>query len=244
MFFNSKLGRGFIQKNNIFYFDKDKFLTLGNGDELEIEKSKSDRMIENNENFSEFLAIFQTLIFFTDPSESNLVLFDFPEKKNYQDLLEELFPTYKFLSSFDEENLIVFCGEITKNEYPSPYLVMGRLKIVENTTFNDGTLLRPIYGEKLRMMIKGGGKRKWNYKEIRKLQNYHLDKVRKEYKFFDPLEGVEILDFDHAGVRFLLVSYLKKANLDLENFKELEEKISNIFYTAHSNSPDIATPPF
>ena len=73
----SSLGMGFVapvkEKNRIRHFDKNTYLTLGNGDKLlKNNKRLTTKPLgssRDDESLSEFLAILTTLIFFTDPSE-------------------------------------------------------------------------------------------------------------------------------------------------------------------------------
>jgi hypothetical protein len=229
MFFSSRLGTGFIspyKKKNLYYFDKDKFLTLGTGDEVE-KVSETNDILEEREEFSKFLAVLQTLIFFTDPSESNYVMIP---KWRFLPLLEELFEEYVF-GEEEKEGAIIFCEDVTNKDYNhlEPYLVMGGFMICENILFNDGTLLRPIYGNKIRLMIKGKGKREWNFKEIKKMLDYHHYKVRRDYCFREPETGLGSISFDCAAVNFLYLKYLMKINLPDGDFSLLKEMIEKWF---------------
>ena len=176
------LGVGFFPsniKNPYLYFDRQKFLTLGNGDPLykgEIKiREKDDRPL-----YSEFLAILQTLIFYTEQSESNLVIMVTLKSREYTQLLAELFPDYEFyffspdydpdmssnnlnyahhLKREDFLNLspIIFCENIILTEWMDmkPYLVMGTFEMLEDLEFYDGIVIRPIYGDNVRLLVKG-----------------------------------------------------------------------------------------
>jgi len=244
------LGEGFVpvKKNRIRYFDKDTFLTLGNGDKLykkDMEDTKiEDIFLDDDELLSEFLAILTTLVFYTDPSESNKVLLLTKNQKSYGSLICELFPDYDF--SFDQkfnidqnngkwiktkikqEREIIFVDNILKYKHEienwNPYLVMGVFKLRENVNFLDGILLRPIMGDKCRLLVKGIAYRNWNKKNLYRLIEYHLYKVRNLYSFFDPITGDDNFDYDTSAYRYILAEYLAKVNLpngDLDNLDGL-----------------------
>ncbi len=250
----SSLGSGFIapvkDKNRIRRFDKDTYLTLGNGDKLIRDEHHSESgMKDDDELLSEFLSILSTLIFYTDPSECNRVLMLTKNQSSYAYLLCEMFPDYRFsfteTTSHEHQNSkniksksiskqkgsIVFVDNILKyteeiHEW-NPYLIMGVFKPKTNVEFFDGILLRSVMGDKCRLLVKGIAYRNWNKKNLCRLINYHLQKVRHQYRFHDPITGdSEGIDYDTASYRYILSEYLAKVNLpngDIDNVHELVE---------------------
>jgi hypothetical protein len=251
----SSLGTGFvpIRKNKIRHFDKDTFLTLGNGDKLlkdnHHQHTSND---QDDELLSEFISILTTLTFYTDPSESNKVLFLTKNQQFYSSLFCELFPDYYFTFASDQkisidhdngiwiksrkeqEKEIIFVDNILKYKHEieqwDPYLMMGVFKPRENVSFLDGILLRPVMGDKCRLLVKGIAYRNWNRKNLDRLVNYHLYKVKQNYRFYDPVTGDEDISYDLATYRYILSEYLSKVNLpngDMDNIDGLiKEKLN------------------
>lgn len=244
------LGVGFFPSDPYLYFDKQKFLTFGNGDPLfdggEVEINFQ------NPHKSEFLAIFETIIFYTEQSESNTVILVTRKRRDYTKLLGELFPDYEFYffspdyspdetggnTHYDHHlnredflylNPIIFCEDITFTNYMDmkPYLVMGVFEIPEDGKyeFYDGILLRPIYGDKVRLLIKGVSYRVWDRKVMEKTLLHHLSVVRHKYRFFDPVTGERTQEcrYDQIAEKYLKLQYLKKVNLTNDNLEELDE---------------------
>lgn len=251
----STLGTGFIapvkDKNRIRFFDKDTYLTLGNGDKLlKDEQQIESGMKDDDELLSEFLSILMTLVFYTNPEECNRVLILTKNQSSYAYLLCEMFPDYKFsfseVTSDNHHNFknikdksiskrkgdIIFVDNILKYKEEihewNPYLIMGVFQPKTNIDFFDGILLRPVMGDKCRLLIKGIAYRTWNNKNLYRLLNFHLRKVRHYYRFHDPLfdDSPEGLDYDTASYRYILTEYLAKVNLpngDIDNVHELIE---------------------
>lgn len=255
----TSLGLGFFPsqlKDPYLYFDRQKFLTLGNGDPL---YEGEDKLIEEEERFlySEFLSIFQTLIFYTEQSESNLVIMVTRKRREYTYLLAELFPDYDFYffsseyDELDENNLhlkhhlvredfldltpIIFCENITETNYMDmkPYLVMGIFNIPEEGKyeFYDGIILRSIYGSEIRLIIKGISYRIWDRKIMKKTFLYHQLVVRKNYRFFDPVSGERdgVCKYDQIAEKYLKTQYLKKVNMSTDSIDDLDNIISDYF---------------
>lgn len=249
----SSLGTGFVapvkDKNRIRHFDKDTYLTLGNGDKLIKDEHLSESgMKDDDELLSEFLSILLTLVFYTDPSECNRVMVLTSNQASYAYLLCEMFPDYKFsfteTISTDHQNHkniksksiskhrgdIIFVDNILKYKEEihewDPYLIMGVFRPKTNVEFFDGILIRPVMGVKCRLLVKGIAYRSWNKKNLCRLVNYHLRKVRHHYKFYDPVTGEEGVDYDTATYRYILSEYLVKVNLpngDIDNVHQLVE---------------------
>lgn len=249
----SSLGSGFVapvkDEDRIIHFDKDTYLTLGNGDKLfKDEHFTQSGMKDDDELLSEFLAILLTLVFYTDPSECNQVMVLTKKQSCYSYLLCEMFPDYKFsfteTTSHEHKNSkninsksvskrrgdIIFVDYILnyKEEIHEwdPYLIMGVFKPKTNIEFFDGILLRPVMGDKCRLLIKGIAYRNWNKKNLCRLINYHLQRVRHRYRFYDPITGEKGVDYDTATYRYILSEYLVKINLpngDIDNVHRLIE---------------------
>lgn len=246
---NRKLGKGFFPRESTRrYFDKNKFLTLGSGDPFY--ECEDHEIIDGDEDYSKFLSILTTLIFFTDPSESNVIWLNTNlEKVN---ILSELFPDYIFYVNshshgYESENEyirlypgkeilstmnpIIFVDDIlemdsTVYEELNPYLIMGNFEPETNIYFFDGILLRPIFGEKPKLMVKGMNYRHWDIKNLQKMLNHHIQIVRKDYKFFDPVDGSRTnSNYDQTARRYILSKYLTKVNLDVGNVDDLERFI-------------------
>lgn len=236
------LGKGFFpnhKSDKLRYFDKDKFITLGSGDPLfSNEQEEEEEIVESDENLSKLFAILTTLIFFTDPSESNIVLMD--TQSNTIQVLRELFPDYIFLShgEMDKESLstmnpIIICDSILEDsrdyEQLNPYLIMGDFLPEENLTFYDGIILRPIYGSIPKLIVKGISYRDWDKKNLHRMLQHHLQVVRKDYHFFDPVDGSRRDDrdssYDRVASKYILSRYLKKVNIDMGNVDVVEEII-------------------
>ncbi len=242
------LGTGFFPNNPCIYFDKTRFLTLGNGDPILTPNGK-ESIPDNREEFSEFLSIFETLIFYTEQSESNMVLLHFSRIRKWFPVLGELFPSYEFYIFGSDEypsegnihylkNLmrddflylkpIIFCEDVTLTDYKSmnPYLVMGIFEPEEEIEFYDGILLRPIWGERLRLIIKGFSYRIWDRKNMMRMLQYHIFKVRNEYRFFNPLTGERTRSrFDQTAELYLKDQYLQKVNMFDGEMSELDSII-------------------
>ena len=81
-------------------------------------------------------------------------------------------------------------------------------------------------GDKCRLIVKGIAYRSWNKKNLNRLIDYHLHKVRNSYRFRDPITGENDIDYDTATYRYILAEYLSKVNLpngDIDNVHELVE---------------------
>ena len=82
-------------------------------------------------------------------------------------------------------------------------------------------------GNICRLIVKGIAYRTWNKKNFCRLVNYHIQKVRQKYKFYDPVSGEDIIDYDTAGYRYIILEYLKKVNLpngDIDNVHHMIEQ--------------------
>lgn len=235
------LGKGFFpghRSDKLRYFDKDKFITLGSGDPLYNVKH-DEEIIEGDESLSKLFAILTTFIFYTDPNESNVVLMDVQDFSNIS-ILRELFPDYIFLTrgETDKETLskmnpIIICDSIIDDsrdyEELDPYLIMGDFLPEENLYFYDGIILRPIYGSTTRLIVKGISYRDWDKKNFHRMLNHHLQVVRKDYHFFDPVDGSrrgeKDSSYDRIASKYILSRYLKKVNIDMGNVDVVEEII-------------------
>jgi len=226
------------------YFDKNKHLTFGNGDEMKQLEDTDIDQDDNDEVFSEFLSIFMTMIFFTDPSESNNVIIVNKNKEEYKDVLEELFSDYVFEYNLEKKksNSIVFTDDIERLQHiEDNYLSMGVFDISRNTDFQDGILLRPIYGKKIRLLVKGNTFRTWNAKNMKKLLCHHTCDMRKKYIFMDPLTGTKEMSYDRAAYQYILSKYLVKINITDGNIDLVKDKTDQI---AHLNVPGRGVSPF
>jgi len=224
------LGKGFFpqHKSTLQYFDKDRYITLGNGDPLL--DSLSIEIVENNEYLSKLFAILTTIIFFTDPSEANVVYLDV-KNPDYIDALRELFPDYIF--SLDKESLIdttpiIICDSIIEDSIDykklNPYLIMGDFLPEENIYFYDGIILRPVHGSITKLIVKGISYREWDKKNLHRMLNHHIQVVRKDYHFYDPIDGSRRGDnYDKVASKYILSRYLKKINIDMGNVNVVEK---------------------
>jgi len=253
------LGIGISPVEKYHYFDRDKYITLGNGDPF-YKKSKMVNEIEtNNEKLSRFISIFQTLVFFSEPSCSNTVIFENLDMEDFYYLIAELFKDYQFyfvgegeektnltfirvlkLDDFKYKNPIYFTGDITGDKekiiHMDPYLAMGDFQIYKNTTFLDGIVLRPVFSENFKIIIKGIGYRDWDKKNLESLMKHHLLEVRKKIRFYNIITGEENpgksledlnLDnfYDSSSLVFVTLKYLEKINLNNSEIYTLLELI-------------------
>lgn len=228
-----ELGVGFVpsKKIRVRHFDKDVYLTLGNGDKLYKDEGwLVTKRKEDNELLSEFFSIFTTIIFFTDPATSNKILILTKNKEKYDSLLKEMFPDYIFVSKVSP-GIIIFVDSIIKYreeiETWKPYLIMGVFHPKMNIDFYDGILLRAIMGSKNRLLIKGVSYREWNKKNLEKIVNFHQLIVRENYLFWDPITGDQEMDYDTVVYRYVISEYLSKIGLpngDLDNVDEMIHK--------------------
>ena len=177
----TSLGTGFVapvkEKNRTRHFDKDTYLTLGNGDKLIKDEHHSESgMKDDDELLSEFLSILLTLVFYTDPSECNQVMLLTKNQTSYAYLLCEMFPDYKF--SFTEKNKeidqqnakfikrksiskrrgdIIFVDNILKYREEThdwkPYLIMGVFKPLNKFDFFDGIFLLELLVDKCCVLV-------------------------------------------------------------------------------------------
>ena len=252
----SSLGVGFFpsqMKDPYLYFDRQKFLTLGNGDPLYEDEVKIG-VRDEYPLYSEFLAILQTIIFYTEQSESNLVIMVTRKRREYTYLIAELFPEYEFYFFSPEYDItsdgnihhghhlnredflylspIIFCEDITFTDYMNmkPYLTMGVFEIPEDgkLEFYDGIILRPIYGEKLRLLIKGVSYRVWDRKIMEKTLLHHLLVVREKFRFYDPVTGNRGGKYDETAEKYLKTQYLRKVNLTNDNMDDLDKLMEDM----------------
>lgn len=112
-----------------------------------------------------------------------------------------------------------------------PYHEEFNVKKYKGNKYNylDGVVYRQIFGgrntSETRLLIKGIGYRDWDFRIYEEQMFFHNQVVRKDFKFFNPINNDEnpilkerglLNDFDSTALIVIIMDYLKKTNMTIK----------------------------